>query len=265
MDQATPAGRDFALLIHELRELVTELSEQWTPEVYEIQPDDKSLTRLASLGWAPSRPGGAIVPADRTAVELGPPGLSSADLLLITAQNDLVHDGRVTILGPDLPGLDGARAGWCQAVILAVDPVSGPQRFALENRRFHLNRLPGYMARSVPGRLWVRVDRDLMGRGFTLVDVGRALYAAYRLEDLPVSNCEALLAAGPEALVHPFEAIADKAQALARENLKLELAADGSYTCEDLDCEACDEKPYCDQIRDLIRHRREKRAREGRA
>jgi len=249
--------RDFAILIGRLREQITSAPDSAKKTEWNIDPES-AKKELESLGWSePGKGRSSIVPSERTAVELGPPAMPSFDIIMTTAKTEIINDGTVTLLGEDLQDLSGGKAGFMQAVLLLLDEDAN--RLAMENKRFLFNRLPGYMVRSVPGRLWVRVDRELMDKEFSFYNLGCALYTAFKSETEDVKACEIVFAAGDTDMVGRFEAVSKQANALARDNRKLQVDPDGTYSCEDLDCDDCDEQPYCDDIRDLIKYRRKKK------
>jgi len=263
-EKKPPAGIDFAPLIRELREELEKTGAE-ARRSFQVSDDEKQRA-LARLGFRPGREGGGlIVPAEQTAVELGPPSQESLDIVMSTGNAELIRDGAITVIGPDLAALRGKRSAFCQAVLIAFCPGQAAKLFELMNRRFLFNRLPGYMVRSVPGRLWVRVSHELMDAGFGFFELGLAIHSAYR-EDPAVAACELVFCAGESESVQRFSKLAAQSQALSRKSRKLELESDGTYSCDDLDCESCDEKTYCDELRDLIKYRRElKKQRESEA
>jgi len=252
--------RDFALLITRFRKEIEGVNREQNRKEWLIEDQESARKELMPFGFHDQ---GArrshIVLADRTAVELGPPSLASLDILMTTSNARLVNDGRITLIGDDLPDLVRNKAGILQAVFLSLAPEVSLNRLTLENKRYLFNQIPGYMVRSVPGRLWIRIDHALMEKGFSFYHLGCALYAVFRSQGEGLLSCEVAFAAGENDLINRFERISRQTQVLSRENRKLQVDPDGIYSCTYLDCESCDEKPYCDQIRDLIKHRKKRK------
>jgi hypothetical protein len=137
-------------------------------------------------------------------------------------------------------------------VVVGIGPEARPDPFTLENLSFLTHRLPGYMARSIPGRLWVRISRDTHARGLTFRTVGEALISSY-LSELPeVTTAEVLFVTSSRDDVAALAPIALAAEVVA----KLALAEDGDLSCVDMTCDTCEEKPVCDGLREMIQHRR---------
>jgi len=68
-----------------------------------------SISRFASasvIDW-PKGEGRNVVLADEVGVELGNPQMASTSALLWTENPDLVSDGKITLIGPDMPSSKG--------------------------------------------------------------------------------------------------------------------------------------------------------------
>lgn len=214
-------------------------------------------------GFAPRGEGRPEVVLGRDqALELGHPRTASVSCVLLTARADLVEHGRVRWLGPDLPELaEGGSYPFGQLVVVRTSDAGRIDPFRLDSAQYLTHRLPGYMVRSVPGRLWIRLSRQARGRGFSLARVGQALVAAYRDDFAAVDAVEILFVTSDAAEVESLAPLAAEAQVMAGQHKKLVLGPDGEFECEDLDCEQCDEQPVCDSLRDVIIKRRRRRRR----
>jgi hypothetical protein len=200
-----------------------------------------------------------MILSEDVAVELGHPSTQSSSLVLTTFQPDRIEDGRVSILGPDLGEVEtGARLPFAQVVLLAVKPESYPDPFELEQAQYLMHRLPGYMVRSGPERLGVRVSKEAVGQGFDLSAVGSALVHTYHNDFPEVVGVEVVLATGDPELLKPLKPIAAEAAVLSGKHRKLVLGVDGEAECNELDCETCDEQETCDNLRDVVIKRRER-------
>jgi CO dehydrogenase/acetyl-CoA synthase beta subunit len=133
-----------------------------------------------------------------------------------------------------------------------------PDPFELETTQYLPNRLPGFMARTVPGRLWVRFSKQALDSGFRMHTLGSALLAAFRMDFPEVTGAEVLLAT---AEVERLDQVAAEFKVLSGQHRKLVLVEDGVYECEDLNCDSCDQKEVCDALKDItVRYRKESQA-----
>jgi CO dehydrogenase/acetyl-CoA synthase beta subunit len=214
------------------------------------------------IGLAPRGQGQpSVVVGDAVGAELGKPGSESHAMVLVTTQSELVVDGRVRCLGPDLDRAGPAtNLPFSQVVMLACNGEPPPSPFDLETTQYLPNRLPGFMARTVPGRLWVRFSREAIHNGFRLHTLGFALIAAFRMDFPQVTGAEVLLATGDEKSTRGLEQVAAEFKVLSGNHRKLVLVEDGVYDCSDLNCESCDQKEICDALRNItVRYRKEKK------
>ncbi|MFC1654623.1 hypothetical protein ACFL2F_02355 [Myxococcota bacterium] len=196
----------------------------------------------------------SVVVGEDVGAELGNPGATSHAMVLTTAKKDLIEDGRVRCVGPDLDqAADGTRS-YAQVVMLSHNGATPPDPFDLETTQYLPNRLPGFMARTVPGRLWVRFSKEALDNGFRLHTLGSALIAAFRMDFPALTGAEVLLATSK---VDQLDQVAAEFKVLSGQHRKLVLVEDGVYDCEDLNCEECDDKNVCDALRDItVRYRK---------
>lgn len=215
----------------------------------------------AQVGYAPAgRARPEVIVGGQVALELGHPRTAAASFVLLTGQAGPVADGRIRWVGPDLSALPrGARRPFAQIVLLATEPRAQPDPFAMEALQFLTHRLDGYMARSVPGRLWVRISQAAHARGLGFETVGRALLASYRRELPEIEAAEVLFVVSSDADVSALEPLATEARIMAGRHRKLTLGADGELECAELDCDGCDDRPVCDSLRDVTVQRRRRR------
>jgi len=199
---------------------------------------------LAGRGEGPP----VLVHADELGAELGPPGTRSESAVLLTREVAALHDGRLSLVGPE--PADGEAHPFAQLVLTAA--TEQPDPFQLHRTRRLDHRLPGYMVRATPDRLWARVSRARLAGGFDLATLGGALVAAYRDDHPALAAVEVVLATDPEA-VEALRPVVAAARLLARRAQRLVLQADGAWQCLDGTCETCDDRPVCEAALGAIR------------
>jgi CO dehydrogenase/acetyl-CoA synthase beta subunit len=243
---------DCAPLIKQILEMVRDQRRGFSRHL----PDNGEETRR--IGFLPKgekagRP--VIVTADNAALELGSPQHPTVSTLLWTKQKELLSR-TIWIAGRDFPQIKESPVSFAQVVMVELESDFDPTGPNIQTLSNLTNRIPGYMTRSIPGKVWIRIHRDLLSREFSLLSLGQCLTQAYH-ESIPgLRNIEVVLIAGNADLVGHLIPIHNRARVIYGENKKLALEADGTISCEDLDCENCAEKPACDTLRDVIVKRR---------
>ncbi len=196
-----------------------------------------------------------IVTAGACALEIGSPKHPTASALLWTRQ-PLPDGDCIWHCGPDLKTAAPGPVGMAMLILLEIDAETDPTAPNFQAIKNLSNRLPGYMARSIPGKLWIRISHELLNNDFNLASLGQILITAYRKSFPQLANIRVVLAADNPALIDELTAIEKMTAIVTRENHKLTLAADGTLDCTDFSCESCPEKPACDTIREVVAGRR---------
>lgn len=199
-----------------------------------------------------STPRPFVILKEETFVELGNPIQGSASMVLWTPQTELVQDGLVTWIGPDIPEAEGQSLPFGQVILAGGSRLEDKDLPRLERASDLSHRLEGYMIRYLPRKVWSRVSREAAARGFCFETLGRAFMAHYKLQFPQLEAVEVLFVTSSRADVEELEAIAREAQGKSLSIRKLTRSRDGTYECEELNCETCPEKPTCDTIRDVI-------------
>jgi hypothetical protein len=255
-DPGLPPGppADMAPLIGSLRTLPERLGA--IPAFRLAKPSGQTAFHTRT-GFRPRGGTPVIVVGKEVALELGHPDTESQAALVWTAMPGLVTDGLVTRCGPDVGALPrGARWPFGLLVSLELDPGVPSDPFAMEQLLNLTNRLPGYMVRALPGRLWARIGANALDRGLSLFDVGEALVRAFGEEVQGVRAVEALLVTASAEAVRLLAPLVAEARILAGQHKKLALSPEGDLECEELDCDECDDRDTCDSLRDILARRR---------
>lgn len=201
-----------------------------------------------------------VILGEDVALELGHPSTASRAIVLLCHRPGLVQGGRISIVGPDLDEMEGGmRRPFAQVVMLSVRPEGMPDPFEIDSTQYLMHRLSGYMVRSVPGRLWVRISKAGRIAGLTLKTVGSALIAAYTRDFEGVEGAEVVFVTSSPSDVEALSQISTEANILAGRHKKLVLGVDGEVECRELACDTCDEQPVCDSLRDIAIKRRGKK------
>lgn len=224
----------FDLMIGELRQRVENWKKQGKKVCEKQCPTSvKNLKKDIPISKQPG-----IILKEDTFVELGNPKTASAALVLWTENPELVRDGKVTIVGPDIPEAKG-NLPFAQIIIAQTRDLEPKNYRLLSRNQYNLN-LEGYMLRAVPQhqRVWSRVSREAVEKGFTLETLGRALMLSLK-ENLPRAEAvEVIFVTSSTEDVKELGTITKEAWRIATP-----VKSTPSY-----DCTNCENKEVCDEI-----------------
>lgn len=205
---------------------------------------------------------GIILRAD-TAVELGGGTEGSCAFVISTNDVGLLHDGRVSLQGPDIPFLPvGEASPFAQVILVAGSELTPEDHRALEECQYVKDYIDGYLVRSTSGRLWSRVSHSLHGKGFDFGMLACALDGLVRGTCPRVERTEFLFVTSSKADVEALGALRDPWMQASHE-LKKELWLERGV---DIDCPAgghcgrCADKELCDRVRSIARERKRESA-----
>lgn len=228
----------------------------WQGSTHELEGAARVAERAGLVPRGQGRP--EVVLAGDVACELGAPDTESRTAIIVTRSPGLVSPNTVSVFGYDLNEHRG-KLPFAQVLMIESAPETWPDPFDLDRAQYLTHRLRGFMTRSVPGRLWIRVSNSAIVRGLRLRDVGASLITAC-LEVPAVRGVEVVLATDA-AVVESLAPVCLEAEVLSGRHRKLALSVDGQLDCEDLSCETCEERPVCDGLRDMLAERRRNRNR----
>lgn len=199
---------------------------------------------------------GIILRSD-TFVELGNPTAGSVSMVLWTSDTSLVRDGCVTLIGPDIPESEGASLPFAQTLLVGGPTLSPADHGALQQAHHIGDEVEGYMLRSTSENVWSRVSRQAAEKGFDFETLGRAHLHLVKVAQPRVTHTEIVFVTAGKAEVQSLTNLARRSKDTGSE-LAYEVWREQGYEADcSLDCNACDAKPVCDEVRDLLATRLE--------
>lgn len=227
---------------------------------FRCSSDVGQLLKGLPVRVGPGASPGIILRSD-TFVEIGNPEVGSAAFLLWTDNPSLVHDGKVTLIGPDIPESPGASLPFGQVLIVAGSGLTEKDHQTLEHTQFVADRIEGYMIRSVPQLIWSRIHKEVASRGFCFETLGRALLSIFKTDVPKVQAMEILFVTSGKDDLEPLSAVSAQVNKIFKSMLKDEWKSKGFdiYVCSSgYDCKSCPDQPVCDDIKEVIKVRKNK-------
>ena len=197
--------------------------------------------------WPESKNRNLVLGQD-TAVELGNPKDASTSFLIWNNDSRKVKNQRITVVGPDLPQLDGNQAAFGKIVIVGgegFDQDNSYERYrALEQVRYDIH-LKGYMMRGASQyqREWSRVSKEAVQNGFSFRILGDALIEKYLELDFIRSVEVIFITAGREDVLEMKTGSDQVMRIIGAMN---KMAEEMSF-----DCDTCEYTDVCSDVAEL--------------
>lgn len=201
-----------------------------------------------------------FIPKEDVFVELGSPQHESVSYIVISPYSE-IHDGRITLIGPDIPQSEGKELNFGQVLLISGSNIPDLEYKEMERALFHLQNLEGFMIRAIPNKLWARVNREAVQHGFSFETLGKALMIMYRQQFRSIEAMEIVFLTTDtpqdflELRVIGSE-VRKKYLKIYSDSLKTRLAELTEKQRTDCDnpwsCEECDYNEVCDEIQDIV-------------
>ena len=193
-------------------------------------------------------------------VELGSPQHESVSYIVISIPSE-IYDGRITLIGPDIPESEGKELNFGQVLLVSDTTIHDFEYKEMERALFHLQNLEGFMIRAIPNKLWGRVNRQAVQRGFSFETLGKALMLRYRQQFSSIEGMEVIFITtdapqdflelrviGSEVRKRYLKTYSDSLKTrLAELTEKQRADCDNPWSCEE-----CDYNEVCDEIQDIV-------------
>ncbi|MCP4692042.1 MAG: hypothetical protein GY859_28615 [Desulfobacterales bacterium] len=188
-------------------------------------------------------------------VELGNPGVESVSFFTWTGTRSLVEDGKISLIGPDIPETTDPSRPLGKVVLIrgeGFDADNAYERFREMDLAPLDISLDGYMVRAVSRQMreWSRISRKALDGGFDFSVLGGALINQLKKIDY-IDAVEVIFITSSEEGIREFGQIGEKARRYIDAMRKM--AEEVTF-----DCSTCDYQDICDEVDEL------KEMREGR-
>jgi CO dehydrogenase/acetyl-CoA synthase beta subunit len=185
----------------------------------------------------------AIVLSEDMWLELGNPKTASIAPALVTKRLDLVNDGEITLIGHDIPEVEGSLA-FAQVLLIASPDLQDEDYRRINSLQYELE-LDGYMIKAVPSSLtiWSRISRTSARKGFSFQVLGQTLINMYRAQ-FKISSMEVLFVTSSQEDVEELNELRHKViRILGAMNKMMEEMS--------FDCSSCEYLDVCGDVRKL--------------
>lgn len=217
--------------------------------------DEGRVTEFVHQGktqWPFSKTRNLVLGQD-TAIELGNPKDASTACLLWVNDPGKVNNGRITVVGPDIPQLQKQHISFGKVVIVGGKDFNEENSYdryrEMEHLRYDIN-LEGYMMRGVSQyqREWSRISKTAVNNGFSFQMLGGALIDKFS-ELQYVRAVETIFITSGKDDVLAMKDISDNVTKIIGAMNKM--AEEMSF-----DCDSCEYTDVCSDVEELRSMRR---------
>jgi len=208
---------------------------------------------------------GLILRGD-TFLELGNPDAGSCAFLLWTDKPELIRDGKITLIGPDIQESAGESLPFGQVIMAGGAGLSEQEHATLEQGQYVSDQIEGYMIRSTSQHIWSRVSKDAAAKGFSFDILGRALMTIFKSSSPKVQALEIVFITSEKEDIQRLDIIAEQVRKIGKDITRETWLARGIDILEctlGWDCSSCSDKPVCDEIREVVTVRKSKKRGKG--
>jgi CO dehydrogenase/acetyl-CoA synthase beta subunit len=223
--------------------------------VFSAQSSIEDITAGLPVKVGPGA-GSGIILRDDTHVELGNPEIGSSSFMLFTDKTEIIKDGRITVIGPDIKESAGKSLPFGQVLMISGRGLDDSDHEALRHAGFIGDQIEGYMVRSFTQSIWSRVGKGAAGKGFSLETLGRALMVLYKSDNSKIESMEAIFVTSGKVDINKLDEIAGQVQKITKELVKETWKIRG-YDIDCIsDCSTCNDKLVCDEIKEVLKEKK---------
>lgn len=233
----------FDTIIADTQQLIAEWSDQQAGGGIPV----RTFRSMDSPSWPPAGDRDIVFQSD-TRVELGSPKDESVCFLAWTADAGRVHDGRITLVGPDITEAADSRLPFGKVVLVhgaGFTEENCYERFReMDLSRFDVS-LKGYMIRAVSQymREWSRISRKAAENGLNFNVLGSAMLEKLKAHDY-VHAAEIIFVTASPDHVRQLKPMADRFMQYINAMTKM-------HHEMDFDCDSCEYQEVCNEAEEL--------------
>ena len=196
-----------------------------------------------------------LILKEDTAVELGGPATAGTTFLLWTDDVSLASDGRVTLIGPDIPETAEDVLPFGHVTLVAGPSLTHDLQPRLERDLRDAEAITGYAVRSTGGRIWARVSREARDQGFSLRRLGSTILNQLHRRQAAVTAAEIVFVTSFVEDVQNLERIGAQVRKLTHDlrRERLKQVSDDVYECRSgVSCDVCADNEVCTDIKQIV-------------
>ncbi len=196
-----------------------------------------------------------IILQEETKLELGGMNKRSFSLIYPITETNLIEDGNITILGPEIHQISESSVNFGLFVLIGVKDLSKKIYYDLKSLNLLSNGIEGFSIRTIPRRFWCRISKDVYNRNISFEFLSNAIIYLYRqkFKNL-IKRMEIFIICSYPDSIDEFIEISSKITNKFQEELKAKIDEwRKRIDCEyDWGCEICPYQEECYNIKQVL-------------
>ncbi|MFX1504384.1 MAG: hypothetical protein ACFFDH_25720 [Promethearchaeota archaeon] len=196
-----------------------------------------------------------VILHEETQLELGGMGKSSFSLIFPIIEDNLIEDGNITLLGPEIHQIKELSIDFGLFILVGVKNLSKKEYNDLKSLTFLSNGIEGFSIRTIPRRFWCRISKDLFNKNFSFEFLANAIIYLYKqkFKDL-IKKIEIFIICSYPDSINDFIKISSTITNKYQEELKLKIEEwRKRIDCEyDWGCDICPYQAECYEIKQVL-------------
>ncbi len=248
------------MFLEEIRIFLKEKKEK-NENYKEFKCDPDHLMEGLSIKVGPGS-GENILLKDDTFTELGSPQTASTAFIVLINFPHLMEDGKITLLGPDIPEAGGKALDYGQVLLIGGANLTDNHYKTIERAQFVGDQIEGFMIRTVPQKLWCRISKGVVKKNFSFETLGRALMHIFKTKFPLIEKMEAIFVTSNRQDVELLDQIGKKVRSkyskLFQKEMRERIERIRTDCDNPWDCDTCPDRITCDEIEDMVRMSKKK-------
>lgn len=198
--------------------------------------------------------GSSIVLKCDTFLELGNPAAGSCAITLYTDKPEILQDGRITLIGPDVKESATNVLPFGQIIMAGGEHLTEEDYHLLLQNQNISDLICGYMIRSTAENIWCRISQEAAQNGFCFKVLGTVMIRHIKSVLPKVESVEVIFVTSAREDIIELNKIGLPVREIAR-NIKEKIWKDKGidiFECQPgAHCGSCTDKKVCDNIRKI--------------
>jgi CO dehydrogenase/acetyl-CoA synthase beta subunit len=250
------------IYIQKVRAYIQQLSEEGRQvRVYDASSiaETNQVADLLPTQIEDSQLRNVIILREDAFVDLGSPEIGSCASVLWTNNSDLIQNGRITVIGPDIQEAAGQSLPFGQVLMVSGRELLDSDHESMNDLQGIISdRIEGYMVRYMFQNMWCRVSKGLARKGFSFEVLGKAIMTISKSNNTKIEAIEIAFVTSSRDDVKLLSDIAKQVDNINNQIISEKWKTRGYSVDCSLDCDFCVDKSVCDDIRQAFMDKREK-------